>query len=867
MLTTTRRRLLLGLLAVGTALASRPWTEEEFRQFELRPEPRWLPRPESLVPGPRRFNYLERVKLTCDFVAQYQVSDSNSPDFGGIIEAEHMPNVTETDNTQEAIWIWSRWFELTGRDDYRENVRRAWVYVLHHPAWREHTAPEYIWYSVWNCGLGFMAESKYRSAYGDSSFLTYADSCRRFFLANPLANLSTLDFMVTAQSSGMAFDYAEAMNDGILRDSALARGNRVRQEVESSPRSRLAWQNWAMSGGTMFWGVAHTFCRDDTAAGRQWLETYADSLPGFYPSGTWNCSHNIWLANAYRAAAQLTDSRSCRLMHQYLTDTLLMKDTDRDGGIPATWTDPSTQDQTWVSTYLDFMGMDALVSPLSDTDVAALEFVSPDPHAVYVVGETIPVRVPLANVGRLDAAGVRFSVVGHSYQDSAAIPLLSFLAIDTLVFRPLVPTTPGLCSLDAIIAATGDANPLNDTSRVRFRVRGLYDVTGRLADTNTQQGICAMVRVFLAGGTLPWDSVETDSSGNFAFRVIDTTIVLAIEPEVPYFRRSWQVTIRSDTTLLLLTPTAELMLVNNDGDGAYTEYYTATLDSLNRTWCLWKRWSLGPVPWSRFDRLQTPTLIWLTGDRAAEVFPAADRESLMQRSPVNLLLTGQNAAEDLDTTRLLSDLCGVEFDSSGWAGFFAFGNRQDSLGTLIPGFSTAGGDGANNQRSRDILKPLRNGASILAVYDSVTPRGAAIRRLDTGTGTRAITLGFGFEAVNRPGSRPGYFTRVQLMNLILSWFGFTSDVKEPCQPPARPALRARPNPFRDRLHVDLCLKPSYLAFPPSTIQLVDISGRVVCSARLYKAHSVTLDLNPLPPGIYFVHVPGAAPPLRVVKTQ
>lgn len=862
------RRLLPGLLLAGVALASRPWTAEEFRQFELRPEPRWLLRPESLVPGPRRFNYLERIRLDCDFVARYQVSDSASPDYGGIIEAEHMPTVIETDNTQEAIWIWSRWFELTGRDDYRENIRRAWIYVLRHPAWREHTAPEYIWYSVWNCGLGFMAESKYRAAYGDSSFRTYADSCRRFFLANPLPNLSTLDFMVTAQSSGMAFDYAVEMNDSILRDSALARGNRVRREIESSPRSRLAWQNWAMCGGTMFWGVAHTFCRDDTAAGRQWLETFADSLPGFYPSASWNCSHNIWLANAYRSAAELTDDRDCRLMHQYLTDTLLMKDTDRDGGIPATWTDPSTLDQTWVSTYLDFMGMDALASPLFDTDVAALEFVSPDPQTIYVVGETIPVLVPLANVGRLDAAEVRFSVGGTGYLDSMALPLLSFLAIDTMAFTPLVTTAPGLCSLDAITAATGDANPLNDVSRISFRIRGLYNVAGRLADSATRQGIRARLKVFLGGSRLPWDSLTTDSSGAFAFRVVDTTITVAIEPEVPYFHRNWQVTIRCDTTLLLLTSTAELMLVNNDSAGAYSGYYTSTLDSLGRTWCLWQRSTDGPVPWQRFDRLQTPTLIWFTGNRLTGTVPAADRESLLQRAPVNLLLTGQNVAQDLDSTRFLADLCGVQFDSSGWAGFFAFGNRQDSLGALIPGFSTAGGDGANNQTSRDVLKPLRNGAGILAVYDSVALRGAAIRRLDASTGTKVITLGFGFEAVNRPSSRPGYFTRVQLMDLMLSWFGFPAGAKEPLplMPPTASA-HAWPNPFADRLHVTIGADRSSPGSGRRGIIVADVAGRIVHTQSIAGLPSATCELGSLPPGLYFIRIQNSGGPVRVVKAR
>jgi hypothetical protein len=99
----SRRVLLAVLILASAALATRPWTEQEFKSFYRLYKPEWLPRPESLIYGPRRFNYLRQVKKTCDFVASYQVSDSLSANFGGVIEAEHMPTTIETDNTQEAI--------------------------------------------------------------------------------------------------------------------------------------------------------------------------------------------------------------------------------------------------------------------------------------------------------------------------------------------------------------------------------------------------------------------------------------------------------------------------------------------------------------------------------------------------------------------------------------------------------------------------------------------------------------------------------------------------------------------------------------------------------------------------------------------
>lgn len=844
------RRLLFLLLAGSTALATRMWTPEEHQRFEQGYTPRFLARPESLLVGPRRFNYLERIRLTCDFLARYQVSDSLSPDFGGIIEAEHLPTVIETDNTQEAIWVWSRWRELTGRDDYATELRRAWTYVRRFPAYREHGGnPQNVWYAVWNCGLGFMAESEYRQATGDSSYRAYADSCRRFFLANPLGAASALDWFVTGQSAGMAADYARAHGDALLRDSALARGLRVKAWLEAGAAQRLAYQNWAMCGATAFWGVAHAWCLDDTAAGRQWLARYADSLPGFYPGASWNCSHNIWLANACRSAAQLTGAESDWLLHHYLVDTLLMKDTDRDGGIPATWTDPSTQDQTWVSTYLNFMGTDVFVTPTFEHDVGPLEFVSPSPRDYFVVGDTIPVRVPLANVGRSAENNVWLWVAGADYADSLRRDYLPFCAVETLSFRPVIPTHAGDYQLDAISGATPDLNPRNDTTRVRFRVHGRLNLTGTVTDSFQPYPLHAWVKARISGNPVVQDSCETDRSGRFRLSVIDTTISLAVEPFAPYYPRQWLIPVHGDTDVTLRLPAAQLLLVNTDTANRYSSYYTSTLDTLGLSWCEWFRRD-SALPWNVIDRFRLRTAIWYSGDAITGTVPPEDRDSLaafLDRG-ANLILTGQNICQELAGTPFLESTLGCRFDSSGTSRYIVFGDRSDSLGRLMPGTSTAGAGGAGNQTSRDAVTPLPDARPFL-VYDTLSATCAATRRR-LPSGARAIVLGFGFESVNRPNSRPTYFTRVQLMNLMLDWL---------CGPTAlaeQPPFTARPSPaatiVRGTLHV-----------PVSSVSarssLFSLSGREVM--RLAPGAN---DVRHLPAGIYFLRSSGPALTRRIL---
>jgi hypothetical protein len=841
------RRILLAVLALASAaLATRMWTEEEFERYYQDYQPQWLPRPESLIYGPRRFNYLRQVKLTCDFVASYQVSDSLNSQFGGIIEAEHLPAVIETDNTQEAIWIWSRWYELTGRDDYRENIRRAWIYVKNFPAFREHNGdPGSIWYAVWNCGLGFMAEAEYRRAYGDSSFLAYADTCRSFYLANPLLNASAQDNFVTSQSSGMAMDYARLMNDAVLHDTSLARGQRVKTWIETDADSMLGSQAWAMCGGTAFWGVTNTVCKEDTVAGRVWLETYAESLPGFYPSGMWNCSHNIWLANAYRSSAEVRHDTLDWMMHHYLVDTLLMRDTDDDGGIPATWTDPNTQDQTWVSTYLDFMGMDVFVTPTFDTDVSVLEFVAPDPHGVYVAGDSIEVSVPVANVGRYTASDFDLTIDAGGMGTGVHIDSLPFLATDTFVAGPILLDTPGLYTLLAY--TDGDDNPLNDTVRLGLRVYGLWNVSGTLTDSGTGEPVHAWVRSRIQGDPAVWDSCETDSTGGFLFSIIDTNITVSIEPDVPYYARSWDFAIHGDTTIDLITQPAHVLVVNNDTLERYADYYTSTLDTLGVTWSQWNRPSGGLLPYASLNKLRSNTVIWYSGNTNVGTVSAADRDSLTAyvQTGTNLFITGQNISEELQGSPFLESICGCRFDSSGWSGFFAFGNRQDSLGAPVTGTATTGGNGAGNQTSRDVISPLGNSAGFL-VYDSVAVTYAATRR-EVPSGGKVVFMGVGFEAVNRPGSKPTYYSRVQLLELILTWFGVPTGIAEKPQAPSH-----KPQALATIVRGVLYLPRDMTELPGNSDRvprpfLFDHTGR-----RVLQLRPGPNDLWRLPAGVYFV---------------
>ena len=785
--------LCLGALLPAVAPAAVPWNSAELRQGLVTEPHHTLP---AFDPKHQdHLNYLFEIRQTCDFAARYQVSDSLSPNFGGLIEAEHLPSVIETDNTQEAIWIWTRWYELTGFDDYRTNIRRAWFYVLRHPAYREGVG-QYVWYSVWNCGLGFFAEMKYREVYGDSTYLAYADTCRQYCFANPLNFTSnTLHGNVTALAAGMMYRYALERASPAMRDTALAYGNRVRTWVEQMP-SRLRTGNWAMSGGTLLWGLCNSIWREDTVAGKAWLAVYADSVPYFMPSGQWNCSWNIWDANAFRAAEEITHVPRFGQYHQRLTDTLLGRDVDDDGGIPATWTDPQNQDQVWVSTYLDFMGMDRFTEPMFDTDAGAVDIAGIDPGRIYLPGDSLSVSCRVTNYGRNSLPAVPVTIRLPFYEDTE-VTSLEFLQLDTVDFGRFALSAPGTISIAGFTNLGNDQRRDNDTAYAAVRVWTPRAIAGHLRDSLSGLPFAGRVELFLGTDTVPFRRADADTSGEFSVTGIDTSLRIRVRPAPPYPDRQWNVRISSDTSFTLRIPPAQILLVDNDTLSRWETFYTSTFDTLNLSYCIWRRRSQGPLPVAPLAGLAEQLVVWYTGNSRRATLDQADMDSLSAFLDAGgrLFITGQDIGQELSATRFYQDRLHARLRDTTLLLYYAFGNRGDSLGQLFSQSQTAGTQGANNQTSRDGILPDSLARAFL-YYDTLTRQVAGICHHDATTNARVIYLGFGFEALNRPTGHPTYESRVTFFRKCHDWLIGASGIADPGTPtPAPQPLSVWPNPF------------------------------------------------------------------------
>lgn len=402
--------LCLAVVAAALVLGAAPahgtpyWSLEEMNARSLREMDAMiyrdgdLPRRQfpSLWPSPTETpDYMEHYALLAGFLQVHQVWDPGGPDHGGMREGEHLPNIIETDNTAEAIWVWSHYYELTGDNQYYPNVEAAWEYVMAHPAYNEEgPAPgPYAYYKVYNCAWALASEVKYRHVYGDDSFVWYSDTCATFVIAYPLdvhagAPYSQLNGPVLGWAVGSLYAYGEDVGSEPYKAGAAVLGDTVRTWIEELPL-RLTIKYWAMSGGAPLWGVLNSYYRAYPEGTVDWATEYAPYLDTEVYSGTFQNAYRGWYALGHDAAWEATADTTYKRFHVHYADTLVANDGDLDGGIPGSDPEPDTQDQSWVSNYLGYMGLDILL-PVGDVAIA------PD-TTVVPRGGTLRFTVSLAN--------------------------------------------------------------------------------------------------------------------------------------------------------------------------------------------------------------------------------------------------------------------------------------------------------------------------------------------------------------------------------------------------------------------------------------------------------------------------------------
>lgn len=373
-----RRNIVLtaiGVLAAATAaLATEFWPPEKLAEpFGPPVEPRL-----GYAVRAEEYDAEQVFGKACAFIEFWQVKDPNDPNYGGIREGEDLPNIIQTDNTQESVWVWSRWRQLTGSRKYDDAVARSWVYINKNPAWKEEgwEYPASKYYRIYNCGWGMRAEMMYRRTTGDASRKNYGLTCARFVADNPIdiKNLSYLNnYLCTAWAVGNLYEYAEDVGDEGLKAKALSLASEVKSLAEEAPAWRIGYYSWAMSGGATVWGLHNSYFKGHPDEEKSWMTSYGPYLqtlvnPG---GGTWDNAWNAWYMFGHHSCYHATGNESYWFKFDNIAANLVAQDTDGDGGIPPSQAKGDDCDHTWVTSYLCMMGMDRIIRDLSVKDFVA----------------------------------------------------------------------------------------------------------------------------------------------------------------------------------------------------------------------------------------------------------------------------------------------------------------------------------------------------------------------------------------------------------------------------------------------------------------------------------------------------------------
>jgi len=420
-----------------------------------------------------RVNWMLEMNRTVRYLDTWQERDPG-PEFGGMIEAESGPlgGVIQTDNTLEAIWVWSHYRRITGDTSFDDNIRDAWIYCENWPAWQEES-PNY--YRVHNCAWALTAESEYRAATGDTTFLAYGRTSAEYIRNTPLFlnQNQFLNAMVQGWAAGQLYIYAEELNQAAWRQKALDYGETMIDWVAVNPARNLSFETWAMSAGTLAWGICASVFADDPVRGAQWIAgngALVDTFQVWYDVPNdgfdWDNSWNVGYCNAHFAMGEISGDPYYTGIGEKLTRKLNAYDTDDDGGIMATTQDPPTIDMSWVSSYLAKFGMARLLGDPPATDAGLLAFTSPADGDTFALGTPIPLRVQATNYGLQALSGVEVAADGL---DPATIDL-DFVEVEEVELDPGSLYPAGRHQITVYTSHPADAVPSNDSLTVTFFV-------------------------------------------------------------------------------------------------------------------------------------------------------------------------------------------------------------------------------------------------------------------------------------------------------------------------------------------------------------------------------------------------------------
>ncbi len=831
-----------------------------------------------------RFSYPHHLTKLCEFFAYWQLMDIDSAEHGGIIEAEtgELRDVIQTDNTQEVVWDWAFYTNRSGDETYLENIDSAWVYLGNFPAYEEELSeisPTFTsyYYRVWNSALGLLMLRGLRDFLGET-YYGYADSCvdvvmnHRLPMDTEWESINGLHALVNAFAAGCLYQWGLDYTTVEYCDTAVSIAYQVQEWIDLDTAGHLAYSNWAMSSGTVIWGMMNSRFTAMPESLDAWLDTYGPFIPnGIAPPATydpyvWDNSWNIWFANGFRAIWNLTGESEYYSRFRIILDDLLAQDTDDDGGIPASAVGPDYEDMTWISAYLLLYAMDWVIDSLPEIDAGALNPTVHMPKGWATADDTVYIVARAGNFGNGALEDVPITITldwGILLDTTVNLAWGEVFPTDTFA---VVPGAEGIHVVE-IQTNLSDSNPWNDTARVEFYTTPIRGLSGTVLDTTISAGIEAKIffHLTLGGRNYILDSIETNEIGAYSIDLPCFAYDVEIRPEFPYWGEVFHgVEVVADGCNLrdFHLERADMVVIEDDAGAEYIDYYQFCFDTIGATYRIWNRDSIDEVPEAISGEMRRHTVFWFTGDDSSATLDSSDIAALsyILANGGNIVLSGQGIMEDLHDNMAFLDLIGAEWLSSTGSAVMN-GVPGDPISGDLGQIMLLGGGSAGNQRHQDRLTPIAPAEGFLTY--STGSGFAAVRKEHPTSGGKIVFCAFGIEGVPYPAVSSAFTDRIGLIDAILKWFDPTYDVPERVLP-GKFTISAYPNPFNGA--VTIAIDGVGAGWTPACVEIYDVNGRRIAElpvgeglvpSRTTGDHkglpyeTIWRPAPPLPSGVYF----------------
>jgi hypothetical protein len=367
-------------------------------------------------------------------------------------------------------------------------------------------------------------------------------------------------------------------------------------------------------------------------------------------------------------------------------------------------------------------------------------------------------------------------------------------------------------------------------------------------------GIAAQLYFYPEGN--PWPGpyaiTSSDSNGYYQLQTVIAVYDIEVNPQAPFLsKRLEDITLTpAPLTLNIELVKADLLLVDDDEGDFYESYYQQALESVNKTFYHWDVQQEG-LPTAAIRKVFADSLlIWFSGNSSPSPLDSTEQQELLQHlaSGGKLFLSGQDIAE-YSFISGLGDTLGIGFSQNSTIDAvrgLASHPLSNGLFLLIQGDG-----GASNQISPDILT-LNNPATTEMIfhYGSGSNRPAGAVYVNEENHSKALFLGFGFEAITDPNSRNLLMERA-LEYLLDITIGIEPGEERELLPGEFVLYQNYPNPFNASTNIEIRNpKKEYV-----TLKVFNVLGEevavLVSSQLVAGSHRFEFDASNLPSGVYY----------------